>query len=281
MQQPLVSICIPLYNGEKYIDETIQCCINQTYKNLEIIISDNCSTDSSIERIKSYNDPRIKIFRNDTNIGLLGNFRKAFTYATGPYMSFLSADDGMELDAIEKGVKILEDPKYSDVALVNSYVNIINDESKTVFTKKFIFGGGKFSSYWAIRANFLYGSNSIGEPNGSVWRKSAYDKIPEPKFKNGNTWTIDIDIIFEILLHGNCYIIPEPLGKFRLSQQSSSKKDMKFAHAKLFREYAMALHKDKRFNFSRFWVFTATVNSIILEVLRNIFYVLFIKEKKK
>lgn len=277
--QPLVSICIPVYNGEKFIDETVKDCLNQTYKNIEIIFSDNCSTDRTVEMIKRYNDPRIKIFSNDTNIGLLANFKKVFTYATGKYMSFLGADDGMEPTCIEKAVNILEAPENKDIVLVNTFIQIINDENKTVFIKKFIFGSGKFSGKWGIRANFLYGSNTIGEPNGSVWRKETYDQIPEPKFRNGNTWTTDLDLKFELLLYGNTYVIPEPLGKFRLSQQSTSKKELKFAQAKLFREYAMALHKDKRYNLSYFFVITATVNSLLLEIARNVFYILFIKKK--
>ena len=135
---PLVSICIPVYNGANYIDETINCCINQSYKNIEVIVSDNCSTDNTVELIKKYNDPRIKIYSNLKNEGLLFNFKKAFTYANGKYMSFLGADDGMALDTIEKCVRILENPEYNNVVLVNTYIQIINSESKTVFTKKFI-----------------------------------------------------------------------------------------------------------------------------------------------
>lgn len=276
---PLVSICIPVYNGEKFIDETIQCCLNQTHRNIEVIISDNCSTDSTLDRIRSYNDPRIKIFSNAKNEGLAANFKKVFTYATGKYMTFLGADDGMELDAMEKAVKIMEAPEHQDIVLVNTFVRIIDDESKSVIVKKFILGGGKFSSYWAVRANFLYGSNSIGEPNGSLFRKAAYDKIPEPRLKNANMWTIDLDLKFELLFHGNAYVIPEPLGQFRLSSQSTST-TVKFTQAKMFREYAYTIFRDNRYHLSFFWVITATVNSFLLQLARNLFYVFFVKKKK-
>lgn len=278
---PLVSICIPVYNGDQFIDETIQCCIGQTYKNLEIIISDNCSTDKTLEFIKRYNDPRIKIYSNSSNIGLVANYRKALTYATGKYMAFLGADDGMELDAVEKEVAIMEAPQHSNVVLVNSYIKIINNESKVVFIKKFIFGGGPLSAYWGIRSNFLYGSNTIGEPNGSLFKKEAYDKIPEPKFRNGNTWTLDLDMKFELMLQGDTYMIPETLGKFRISSQSTSNKELKFTQAKLFREFAMAIYRDKRYNLSFFWVITATINSWLLQIARNLFYIFLIKKEKK
>jgi glycosyltransferase involved in cell wall biosynthesis len=276
---PLVSICIPIYNGEKYIEETLNCVVNQTYSNLEIVISDNCSTDNSIALIKKFNDPRIKIYNNVANQGLAYNFKKVFTYATGKYIAFLGADDLMGLTSVEEAVAILENEKNKNVVLVNTYIEIINDESKHVITKKSLFGEGAISTYWGIRLNLLVGTNIIGEPNGSLFKKEAYDKIPEPKFKNANTWTMDVDLKNELFLIGKGYMIAKSLGKFRISNQSTSKKDLKFTQAKLFREYAMTIYRDKRYNLSFFWIITATINSLILEVARNIFYKLFILNK--
>ncbi|MES2838462.1 MAG: glycosyltransferase family 2 protein [Bacteroidota bacterium] len=278
--EPLVSVCIPVYNGEKYINETLDCVLGQTYKNIEVIISDNCSTDRTIELIKAYNDPRVKIFSNEKNMGIKYNYLKVFTYATGKYLTFMGADDGMSLHTIEKEVAILEDEKYKDVVLVNGYVSIINDESKQVYLKKFIFGTGLFSSYWAIRASFLYGSNIIGEPNGALFRKEVYDKIPEPKFEKANDWCFDLDMLCELLLQGKLYVIPEPLGKFRISAQSTSNKVLGSVQAKLFREYAYLMFKDKRYKMSFFWVITGSINSFFMQIARNIFYILFIKNKE-
>ncbi len=258
----------------------MDCVLGQTYKNIEVIISDNCSTDRTIELIKKYNDARVKIFSNEKNMGIKYNYLKVFTYATGKYLMFMGADDGMALSTIEKEVAIMEDERYKDVSLVNGYVSIINDESKQVYLKKFIFGTGLFSSYWAIRSNFLYGSNILGEPNGALFKKEHYDKIPEPKFEKGNNWTFDLDMLLELLLQGKLYVIPEPLGKFRISAQSTSNKELKFVQAKLFREFTNAVYKDKRYKLSYFWVITSAVNSFLLQIARNMFYILFIKNKK-
>jgi glycosyltransferase involved in cell wall biosynthesis len=279
MNQPLVSICIPVYNGEQFLDETIRCCLDQTHRNLEIIFSDNCSTDRTVSIIKSYNDPRIKLFSNPTNIGLMANYIKALSYATGKYMGFLGADDGMTTDAVEKCVRVMEAPENSRVVLVNSYIQIINDQSRPVFTKKFIFGGGPLSSYWGIRSNFLYGSNSIGEPNGSFFRRDAYERIPEPRFANANKWTLDLDMKFELLLQGDSYMIPEPLGKFRISHQSTSRKELRFAQSRLFIQYAWRIYRDRRYHLSVLWVAVAAVNSLILQIARNVFYRLFIRHR--
>jgi glycosyltransferase involved in cell wall biosynthesis len=273
---PLASICIPVYNSEKYIRETLNDAISQTYKNLEIIISDDCSSDKSIEIIKSFNNPRIKIYSNPKNIGLVNNFTQALSYASGEYLMLLCADDGITIDAVEKGVKILESEEHKDVVIVNTYIQIIDDSRNPVFIKKYIFGGGKMSSYWGIRSNLLVGTNIIGEVNGSLFRKAAYDKITKPKIKNGNTWTVDMDLKFELLLMGKGYMIPEALGKFRLSNQSTSTKGLRFQQAKLFRQYVYKLYNDKRYNLSFFWVTTSTIHALLMQITRNIVYKLFL-----
>lgn len=279
LSSPLVSICIPVYNTEKYIDETLNCVCNQTYKNVEIIFSNNCCTDKTIEIIKKRNDSRIKIYHNTENIGLVGNFRKVLTYATGKYMMFLGADDGIDLTAVEKGVAILEARGNENIMVVNTYIKIINDESKVIATKKFLFGKGKISSWWAIRSTLFFGFNIIGEPNGSLFRTEAYRNVPEPKFKNGCRWTLDMDMKNEFFIQGPTYVIPESLGMFRISSQSNSNLNLRFEQAKLYREYAMRLYRDKRYKLSFFWVITATINSFILQIVRNLFYVIFIKNK--
>jgi glycosyltransferase involved in cell wall biosynthesis len=275
--QPLVSICIPIYNAESYVDEIVHTCLRQTYQNLEVIFSDNCSTDATIKRIESYSDPRIRLFRNESNEGLVSNFKKVFTYASGKYMSFLAADDGMRADCIEKCVAILEDPRHSNVALVNTHIEVIDGSGQHMFVKGYIPRNGVITSYWALRCNLLTGTNVLGEPNGSVWRRAAYEQIPEPKFRNANTWTIDLDLKSELLLHGDAYMLAEPLGKFRVSAESTSVRELKLIQAVLFRKWALGLYHDKRYGLSYFWVVTATANSYIIAILRNIFYLLFAK----
>lgn len=270
--KPLVSVCIPTYNNKDYIDETLKCVLNQTHRNIEVIITDDCSTDGTVEIINNYIDPRIKIHENSTNIGLLSNFTKALSYASGKYLMLLCADDGIELDAVEKGVNVLESEENNDIVIVNTYIKIINNQGRTLHTKKFIFGSGRISSYWGIRSNLLCGTNIIGEVNGSMFRKEAYEKITEPKIKNGNKWTVDLDLKFELFLVGNGYIIPEALGSFRISKQSTSAKELRFEQARLFRQYALRLYNDKRYDLSFLWVITSVINSLILQLARNMAY---------
>lgn len=93
LDDSLVSIIMPCYNCSEFISDTILSVINQTYKNWELIIVDDCSTDESIAKIEAYNDDRIKIFRNDKNSGAAYSRNVAIKNAKGRWIAFLDSDD--------------------------------------------------------------------------------------------------------------------------------------------------------------------------------------------
>lgn len=95
------SVCIPNYNYERYLGKTIQSVLDQTYQDFEILISDNASTDRSVEIARGFNDPRIKIHINRRNVGFSGNLDRAGRMATGDYMIMLSSDDLILPDALK------------------------------------------------------------------------------------------------------------------------------------------------------------------------------------
>lgn len=89
---PKVSILIPCYNSAAFIDETIQCCIGQTYANIEIVIVDDGSKDNSLEIIRKYESDKVKII-SQTNLGACCARNLAFQHCTGDYILYLDADD--------------------------------------------------------------------------------------------------------------------------------------------------------------------------------------------
>ncbi|BFM39384.1 glycosyltransferase family 2 protein [Synechocystis sp. LKSZ1] len=127
------SVCIPNFNYEVYIGKTIQSVLNQTYQDFEILISDNASTDSSVEIIKSFNDPRIKFQINKINIGFGPNLLKAASMASGDYMLMLSSDDLMLPNALETYRQILQslDEERNKVILC-SKAKIINEYDQQI-----------------------------------------------------------------------------------------------------------------------------------------------------
>lgn len=102
MEQPLISIVLCTYNGEKYIEEQLNSLKNQTYKNIEIIVSDDCSTDSTIAILKNnLSDKRIKIFEQIENIGYIKNFEWAVSKTSGNFIAFSDQDDIWQANKIE------------------------------------------------------------------------------------------------------------------------------------------------------------------------------------
>ncbi len=110
----LVSVITPAYNSEKYIEETIKSVINQTYKNWEMIIVDDCSKDNTKEVINRYsmNDDRIKYIKLDVNSGAAVARNKALELSSGRYKAFLDADDLWDSHKLEKQLKFMKDNNY-------------------------------------------------------------------------------------------------------------------------------------------------------------------------
>ncbi len=99
--EPLVSVIIPAYNCERFIIQSLDSIINQTYQNLEIIVCDDASKDKTRKIIDSYSDPRIKRFHNEYNMGYLITWNKLMAFATGEYITFQDADDVSDTKRIE------------------------------------------------------------------------------------------------------------------------------------------------------------------------------------
>jgi len=107
---PLVSICIPCYNAERYLRETVDSVRKQTYPNIEINIRDNASTDGTPELLRALaaEDSRIRVFRNETNIGMAGNWNAVVADSRGEYVGILSADDLLLPDFASECAALLE-----------------------------------------------------------------------------------------------------------------------------------------------------------------------------
>jgi glycosyltransferase involved in cell wall biosynthesis len=125
------SVCIPNYNYENYIGKTIQSVLDQCYKNFEIIIADNASTDNSIKVVRSYKDDRIIIIENNYNIGFAPNLDKATENASGDYLILLSSDDLMSLGTLKTLAKNIQ--KYNGLQnplVLTSSINIIDEKGQ-------------------------------------------------------------------------------------------------------------------------------------------------------
>lgn len=144
------SICIPNYNYGQYIGETIQSVVSQNYENIEIIISDNQSTDNSWDVIQDYaqNDSRIKAFQNEANLGFAGNLDAVSAKASGDYHLLVSSDDLLNPGALDFYARFIEAVGSEKIAFSSSTTKV---DSK---------------------GNFL----ELGRPNSKLWKASDIDE---------------------------------------------------------------------------------------------------------
>lgn len=124
MADPLVSICIPTYNRANIITKAIDSALSQTYKNIEVIVVDNASTDNTEEIVSSYSDPRLSYVRNSENLGLFGNFNRCIELYKGEYLHILHSDDFIDPDFTEKCVGFFKE--HPDVWLASTSSRVIS-----------------------------------------------------------------------------------------------------------------------------------------------------------
>lgn len=108
--QPLVTIGLPVYNSERYVEQSLKSLLAQTYRNFVLIISDNASTDGTAAICRRYEqaDPRVKYYRNETNIGNPRNFNRIFDLTATPYLKWSTADDYWAPTFLERAMEVME-----------------------------------------------------------------------------------------------------------------------------------------------------------------------------
>lgn len=152
-----VSVIIPVHNSEKYIQECINSVINQTYKNLEIIIIDDKSTDNSVNIIKNIKDKRIKLIELSINSGAAIARNKGIEASTGDYICFLDSDDYWKLKKIEKQVKYIKDKAfiYSEYLYLRKNKTHIAHVPKSLTYKGLLKNSAIFTSTVMLNMKYL------------------------------------------------------------------------------------------------------------------------------
>lgn len=142
----LISIVLPVYNGEKYLEESIQSVINQTYRNWELIIVDDCSTDKTSDISKRYVelDSRIKYYKNEENLRLPRNLNRGFSLTKGNYLTWTSDDNKYKPNALEKMYNALRNKEeqfiFASCVIIDENGNEFEYIMQNVSSKKRIVG---------------------------------------------------------------------------------------------------------------------------------------------
>tara|TARA_R110002012_G_scaffold319389_2_gene539626 strand:+ start:9588 stop:10493 length:906 start_codon:yes stop_codon:yes gene_type:complete len=269
-KKPLVSICIPTYNGVEFLSEAVESALNQTYSNVEIVVSDDNSKDKTLDVIRNYKRTRkipIKIL-NHTPIGIGANWNNCIKHAKGKYIKFLFQDDILESHCITNMVGLAE--QIENLGLVYCKRVILYDDANN-FDRRWVSNFSILHKSWdglKIKQGTLSGReyikdknlllhpvNKIGEPTAVLIRKKCFDKVGY--FSERLDQALDIEFWYRLMPHYNIGFIDEPLVNFRLhsnqASQINAKKNLKDKESKILdgiimRRYFWYLHFSVRLN---------------------------------
>lgn len=201
---PLVSVLMTSYNREKFIPEAIESVIASTYKNWELIIVDDCSTDLTYEIAKSYKkkDSRIKVYINEKNLGDYPNRNKAASYAQGKYLKYVDADDMIYPYGLEQLVFYMEQFPDAGYGLCS-----INQDKDYIFP---IY----LSPYETYKRNYFGQSIFHKAPLSSIIKKDAFCKLNG--FANVRHYG-DFEFWHRLSMHFSVVLMPDGIVWYRVS----------------------------------------------------------------
>ncbi|MDD6233667.1 MAG: glycosyltransferase [Lachnospiraceae bacterium] len=273
MGEELVSVCIPAYNSGRFIVRTIESILNQTYKNIEIVVVDDCSSDDTVDKVKNIKDDRIKLIVNESNLGMSRNWDKCIRSCTGRYVKLIPADDCIYPDCISRSVVILE--KHPEVSLVVVGTDLVDNDDKITGSYMHWPGNGIVKGARIAKTSVML-NNFWGNPVCALFRKEDY--IATGGFDDDIPYILDFDLWLGLSRLGDTAVIKDKLSSFRVRKDSntgvligSKGRDYTAEHVRLLDKH-IAAHTFKMNGFER-WI------SITWRRLRNYLIALFIKIK--
>ncbi|OIR07008.1 putative glycosyltransferase EpsE [mine drainage metagenome] len=204
------SIVIPTYNMSKYIGESIESVLNQSYKNYEIIICDNASTDNTSDIVAKYMCDKIKYVRNEHNLGPVANFNLGINIASGDIVKFLEADDFLHRDCLSIIKKKFE--SYPNASMVSTGRFYIDSES-IVFSAYSNKNEELIENGYSFMRNLLYG-NEFGTPSDIAIKRYVFSNVMCFDLLYGS-YLNDWDLWIRIAREYSTVLIPDKLSYVR------------------------------------------------------------------
>lgn len=212
---PEVTVLMPVYNAEKYLREAIESILEQSYSDFEFLMIDDGSTDRSVKIINSYDDSRIRLVRNEQNLGIGNTLNKGIELASCDLIARMDADDISLTERLMKQYQYMnENPA---VSLVSTNIEKITGDGETIH----IFEAITDFMYF----NLTFHCYGIYHPT-VMYRKQAVQDVGKYPLAHSE----DFKLWSKLIRKYPFYNIPEVLVKYRVSEQSIS-------HSRLFKEY--------------------------------------------
>ena len=212
MMCPKVSVLVPVYNGELYLTECLNSIVTQDFRDLEILLCDDSSSDSSCEIIKKFaaRDSRIRWWRNPHNVGLTANANICICAARGDYVKFVHQDDLLLTDtAISKLVSALDQNPSASLAGCRQHLTGTTAQP-TILSDR----AGCFNGRELIIASLEKNTNLIGQPSLTLFRRELAQRGFDERF----TGFMDFEMWCHLLEQGDFTYVPEALASWRVHE---------------------------------------------------------------
>ncbi len=214
---PRVSVCVPAYRAERFLADTIESVLAQSFEDWEMVVLDNASPDRTGEIARSYDDPRIRVERNPETIPLAENWRAVVDRARAPYLKVLCADDVIGPDCLAREVEVLD--RRPEVAIVSSRRDFITASGDVVLRNRGLDDLLGFQPpARVVDLVVRSGINPIGWPSSVLIRLDDYEAVGG--FDSRWLHPIDLHLWLRLLSRGGLYGIPESQASFRISEGS-------------------------------------------------------------
>jgi glycosyltransferase involved in cell wall biosynthesis len=219
---PLVSLCIPTYNAERTVRDTLESILSQTYPNLIVHVSDNASSDNTINILESMTDRRIIVHRHNENVGGEGNFNRCIEYCEGKYTAIFHADDLYEPEMVARQVAFLE--KNPEAGAVFTEAVMIDEASKKIGEIRLPNGIAPKNCLYDFETVFkaiLRHSNFFICPSAMV-RTDVYRKDIQSWRGDIFKTSADLDVWLRILTRYRIGYLQERLMRYRIWDNQGS-----------------------------------------------------------
>ena len=232
----LVSVIIPCYNVSKFLREGLESVLNQSYKNLEIVCLNDCSTDDTLLILKEYaeKDKRIKVFSNEVNKGLIFTLNRLVTLASCEILVRMDPDDIAEKERISVLVRMLSE---TNADLVSSNYSWINEESKTIKKKGF----DLLTTNLGIKYTAIF--NSPFPHPQSVYKKKIFDNVNyDEAYKAAEDYKLWTTLLLSNDFKG--IIVDKELYRYRINEGGMSISNVELQannHIKIAKNYTEKL----------------------------------------
>jgi len=210
---PKVSVIIPSYNHERFVGHAIESVLDQTLADIELIVVDDASTDSSLEVANSFHDPRLSVMVQPGNFGMSAAINAGLSVATAPYIAVMGSDDVFRPQKLELQVAILD--ATPDVAVVFSQVDVIDENGGPYVnqqeTPAALFQASNRSRHRWLAYMFQHG-NCLCHPS-SLMRRSCFDEVG--CYDERLVQLQDFDMWLRVLARSEIFILSESLVQYR------------------------------------------------------------------